>query len=71
MVRSTIEAMDPSDRDLWLERMAGRDEQLGSWFCLCTEDLHACFRVELDHAKIAESVPRAPGGEDSNVRPPS
>jgi len=71
MVRSTIEAMDPPDRELWLERMAGRDEQLGSWFCLCTQDLHACFRVELDHAQIAESVPRAPGGEDSNVRHPS
>ena len=70
-MRSTIEAMDPSDRELWLERMAGRDEQLGSWFSLCTENLHACFRVELKHVQIAESVSRAPGGEDSNVRPPS
>jgi hypothetical protein len=67
MVRSTIEAMDPSDRELWLERMAGHDEQLGSWFCLCTEDLHACFRVELDHAQITEAVPRVPGGEDQNI----
>ena len=71
MVRSTIEAMDSPDRELWLERMAGHDEQLGSWFCLCTEDLHECFRVELDHAQIAESVSRAPSGEDSNIRPPS
>ncbi len=71
MVRSTIEAMDSPDRELWLERMAGHDEQLGSWFCLCTEDLYECFRVELDHAQIAESVSRAPSGEDSNIRPPS
>jgi hypothetical protein len=71
MVRSTIEAMDPPDRDLWLERIAGRDEQLGSWFCICTEDLHACFHVALDHAQIAESVPRAPGEEDSSIRPSS
>ena len=71
MVRSTIEAMDPPDRDLWLERMAGRDEQLGSWFCLCTEDLHACFRVALDHAQVVESVPRASGREDSNAYSPS
>ncbi len=70
MMRSTIEAMEPPDRELWLERIAGRDEQLGSWFCLCTEDLHACFRVALDHTQIAESVPRAPGEEDSSIRPP-
>lgn len=71
MMRSTIEAMDSPDRELWLERMAERDEQLGSWFCLCTEDLHECFRVALDHAHIAELAPRAPSIEDQNIRPPS
>jgi hypothetical protein len=70
MVRSTIEAMDPSDRELWLERLTGHDEQLGSWFSLCTEDLHACFRVDLDHAQIAESVSRVPSKEDQNISYP-
>ncbi len=51
--------------------MAERDEQLGSWFCLCTEDLHECFRVALDHAHIAELASRAPSTEDQNIRPPS
>lgn len=56
MILSTIEAMDASDRELWKERIQERDEQLGSWFCLCTEDLHNCFHVELDQTHIAESV---------------
>ena len=67
MVRSTIEAMDSPDRELWLERIVEHDERLGSWFCLCTEDLHECFRVELDHAQIAESVSRLPSKEDQNI----
>lgn len=71
MMRSTIEAMDSPDRELWLERMAERDEQLGSWFCLCTEDLHECFRVALDHADITELATRALDTEEQSSRLPS
>jgi hypothetical protein len=56
MMLSTIEAMDAPDRERWKERIQERDEQLGCWFCFCTENLHNCFHVKLDSAHIAESV---------------
>ncbi len=55
MMLSTIEAMDAPDRELWKERIQERDETLGNWFYLCTEDLHHCFHVELDQTHITEA----------------